>query len=1153
MSGAATEFLRRAEEVFHAALARPLTERKAFLSRACAGETTLLVEVERLLACDGTTSALDEPAWERADPSALELPEEASDPLLHEGARIGVYRLQAELGAGGMGVVWEAERADEQFRQKVAIKFIRPGMASGDVLRRFREERQLLAQLRHPNVAQLFDGGLTSDGRPYLVLEFIAGTPIDRYCAEKRLALRSRIELFLKVCDAVHHAHQNLVIHRDIKPSNVLVTADGTPKLLDFGIAKVLGPSAAELTRTGMHLMTPQYASPEQMLGQPVTTASDVYSLGVVLYELATGVRPYRLEGRPFAEQVRAVCDVDPPRPSTMVVRAEASRVFTPDEEAQRLRSLLRGDLDAIAAKALRKESEHRYATVAELASDLRRHLEGRPVSAQPSTWRYQVGKFVRRNRATVASSLFAIGALVAGTIASTWLYVRERAAAREEHRAHLEAHWRSYSASIAAADAALRKEHADIEARYHLDAAPEIHRGWEWTFLRQRLDRSLWSAETAGHVMAIDYGPDGRSIAVAEGGGKLGPRSAVEVFDARTGDKLASFSDDAAWMRAVAFAPDSQLLAAGDSGGIVHVLDPERCTELEARRAGEKPLCALLLGADGAWIAAAEGKDSESDPGPWHAFVWERGAEPRLRLAHEDPLSSLALHPGRNVLAVGDEAGGIHLWDLREGRELARFSSDEGHGPRHQTVRSLAFSAGGEELFSGSDALIARWDVERRARLDEITLSGQGRMLVVDLCTARALVSSEFTLGGRNAIDLLSLSSDQRLAECLGVPAAGGTLAGDVSPDGSRLVAGLWEHRVYSFDASGSPMTLACAGHTAPVRALAVDLEGRRLASGSLDGSVRLWQPETGLCLATFAPGLDGVQALAFSRQGAELVAGGAGGGIVFLDLSSGAKLGEARIEGGAILALEASPDGELVASAHEDGFIRLWDAHRRECQREWKAHASTVRTLAFDRAGGRLASGGGDWDADTRIHLWHVETGSELATLSGHSGWINALVWTPDGTELYSAGRDNHLRLWNVRDRELVLDVADPFGGYTIEDAALSADGTRLATSSPQPIVRLWEAGGLQSLLPLSGLHERSKAVLWDPQGRWIAAGSEAGEVRIWWNWDPLAAMGGAMVRRLWDQSGDRDELDRALLAYPWPSDAARDRASALAAELR
>ena len=416
----------RIEALFDEAALLPAEERAAFLARACGDDPEMRGEVESLLAADEKAAGfLGRPVAAAAAPPA--------PPPSLVGQRVGHYRVEARLGEGGMSTVYLAVRADDAYQQQVALKVLGYGAERADLAARFRAERQILASLDHPGIARLLDGGTTDDGRPFLVMEYIEGAPLDQYCEEHRLGLDARIDLFRQVCTAVQYAHQNLVVHRDIKPSNILVTADGVPRLLDFGIAKLLEgtqlPGAIEPTATGLRLMTPQYASPEQVEGGAVTTATDVYSLGVLLYVLLTGQLPYRLPGTRSDALQRAVVEQDPVRPST-AVSSEAHGLRLPQ-----LRRKLRGDLDNIVLMALRKEPARRYASVGLLSEDLRRHRERLAVMAQPDTLGYRARKFVGRHRAGVAAAALGL-AMILGLAASMTVQAVRLARQRDEIRA---------------------------------------------------------------------------------------------------------------------------------------------------------------------------------------------------------------------------------------------------------------------------------------------------------------------------------------------------------------------------------------------------------------------------------------------------------------------------------------------------------------------------------------------------------------------------------------------------------------------------------------------------------------------------------------------------------------------------------------------
>lgn len=453
------------EEIFHAALDLPPDERTAFIETQCAGDAKLRGEVEKLInRHEKESKFLESPVWSDRQLLKSTLKQRIALSLEREvgeageslnGQTIGAYRLSKELGRGGMGVVYLAERVDG-FRQQVAVKIVKRGMDTDFILRRFRQERQVLAALNHANIARLLDGGTTEDGRPFLVMEYIEGLPIDRYCDVHKLSIPARLKLFREVCAAVGYSHQRLIIHRDIKPSNILVTADGTPKLLDFGIAKLLdhalASSSYRQTTGAVRMMTPDYASPEQLRGEEVTTVSDVYSLGVLLYFLLTGNLPFNFAAGQMNAFARIVSEQKPERPSRVITRSEKTTeknndartrgqsltevAFNRATRPERLRRYLADDLDNIVLKALRKEIERRYSSVEQLSEDIERHLEGMPVKARGDAFVYKTRKFVQRHKASVLMVGLLILTLLAGIAATSW---QATVASQERVRAEAE------------------------------------------------------------------------------------------------------------------------------------------------------------------------------------------------------------------------------------------------------------------------------------------------------------------------------------------------------------------------------------------------------------------------------------------------------------------------------------------------------------------------------------------------------------------------------------------------------------------------------------------------------------------------------------------------------------------------------------------
>ena len=421
-----SERWRQIKHALNTALDQPPSARRRVLAECCGADENLRREVESLLDFEEQAEILEAAKFSEFAPTEWESP--------FVGKQIGKYQIVEEIGAGGMGAVFLATRADGEFEQKVAVKFLRQVFVTTAARQHFQLERQILARLQHRYIAQFFDGGATGDGTPYLVMEYVVGTPITRYAADKNLNLEGRLDLFRKVCEAVSFAHRNLIVHRDLKPDNILVTEDGTPKLLDFGIAKLSSNDETKATVTRHQALTPDYASPEQIAGEATTTASDIYSLGIVLYELLTGEHPFRKSGMNIEEARQASSRSELARPSSVNSKSKTQNSNSADRWVNRFSAIvnrqpLRGDLDNIVLQTLKRNPEKRYASVERLSQDVKFYLKGFPVSARPDTFSYRARKFLTRNRLATAAVLIAVVSLIAGILAAT----------HQARRAHIE------------------------------------------------------------------------------------------------------------------------------------------------------------------------------------------------------------------------------------------------------------------------------------------------------------------------------------------------------------------------------------------------------------------------------------------------------------------------------------------------------------------------------------------------------------------------------------------------------------------------------------------------------------------------------------------------------------------------------------------
>ena len=548
----------KVSEILEGALSVKVTLRMQYLDDACGGDSELRREVESLLV-----------SHEQAGSSFLNPPPSAARPArpaVAAGSRIGAYNILQEIARGGMGEVFAAVRADGQYTKKVAIKLVRGGYDTDFILERFRTERQILAGLDHPNIARLLDGGTTDDGIPYLVMELIEGVPVDQYCARNQLTVAQVLSMFRQICAAVHYAHQRLVIHRDIKPGNILVTVEGTPKLLDFGIAKIFNP-AADGEATQVRSMTPEYASPEQLRGKTITTSTDVYSLGVVLYQLLTGVSPYRADSRSPADLARAITEIEPEKPSRAVLHParspnENGGAAWEDSRARRSRPL-RGDLDAIVLRALRKEPEHRYSSAEQFSEDLARYLSGLPVQARKGSWSYRAGKALRRHKLGVTAAGL-IGLAILGGVAATVRearIARRQAAIAEAERARAEKRFndvREFSDSllfdihdaIAGLPGATPARQLLLDRAVHyLDSVasdsagdPNLQRELAWGYQRLAVVQGNPTESNLGDTAAAEAS-DRKAAALFEAVAGANPHDAIDQLNVAMIHRILSFS----------------------------------------------------------------------------------------------------------------------------------------------------------------------------------------------------------------------------------------------------------------------------------------------------------------------------------------------------------------------------------------------------------------------------------------------------------------------------------------------------------------------------------------------------------------------------------------------------------------------------------
>jgi WD40 repeat protein/serine/threonine protein kinase len=1119
-------------------------ERSAYLVAACAGDERLRRRVEVLL----RAHAEPDEFLDRPQPKGTVNYEPVSE---RPGTMIGPYKLMEQIGEGGMGLVFVAEQ-QHPVRRKVALKIIKPGMDSQQVIARFEAERQALALMDHQNIAKVFDAGTTASGCPFFVMELVHGIPITEYCDAKQLTLRQRLELFVPVCHALQHAHQKGIIHRDIKPSNILVTMyddKPVPKVIDFGVAKAIEQRLTEktvYTQFGSLVGTLEYMSPEQaeMNAFGVDTRSDVYALGVLLYELLTGTTPlerHRLRETAYADIVRLIKEEEPPRPSTRLSSSGAALAGISHQRGSapgQLTELVRGELDWIVMRCLEKDRTRRYETANGLARDLQHYLADEPVEACPPTAGYKLRKFARKNRKLLATAAAFAALLLLGTAASTWQAVRATQAetlaltneqnatanARIAQEKEQEANQRRVEAQqkhdeVRALNEQLQRtlyaahmnlaqhawdvagiERAEDLLQQHIPKKGETDlRGFEWYYLSRLCHSDLLTLKHTSSVRCVAYDPEGKRLAAASGGGPNGED--VKVWDAQTGKELLSFKGGT---QRIAFSPDGKRLATLSGSGQVKVWDAQTGKELFAL--GQPKLFpggihSLAYSPDGKRLATGGVRELK---------VWDAKTGEELhtfRVEVKRPLEILVFSPDGKRLASNSDNQTVTVWNAENGNELVTLQ-----GGHTGSVSSVAYSPDGKRLASASgDRTVKVWDAE----------SGK------ELLTFQGHTDGVFSVA--------------------------------YSQDGKRLASASGDRTVKVWDAQAGRELFTLRAHRSSVMSVSFSPDGKRLASASLDKTVKVWDAQTGQNPTTLNKG-GLVSSVAISPNGTRLAAAGVAPGepgkgpvregeVKVWDIQTGKELHS--LNGGAA-SVAFSPDGKLLASAgslHEGGRepvgeVKVWDA---QTGKEIHSLKGGGESVAFSPDGKLLASAGSVykglqhqgsevkvWDAQTgkeiltlnaggpfpgvssgrgglsatfspdgkrlasasgkEIKLWDAQTGKELLALKG--GGVS-VAFSPDGKRLASSG--NGVKVWDAQTGEELLTLK----GHTddhVGRVVYSPDGKRLVTASRDKTVKVWDAQTGLELLTLEGHGGLFNGVAFSPDGHRLAAGTANGTVTIW-----------------------------------------------------
>lgn len=980
------------------------------------------------------------------------------------GKKIGAYRLKKLLGAGGMSAVYLASRIDD-FEKEVAVKIIPPFENRKQSAENFRRERQILARLEHPNIAQILDGGTTEGDKPFIVMEYVDGFPLNVFCDENNLDETAKLKIFAEVCHTVSFAHQNLIVHRDLKPNNIFVTKNGKVKLLDFGIAKLLDAEGFNFTENKTfdgNALTLEYASPEQINGENITVASDVYSLGVILYELLTGKRPHNFKNKSLNEILNIVQTKEPVAPSLI----SNSKSQISDSE-----------LDLIILKALCKDVSERYQTVADFSHDIQNYLENLPISVRPATNFYRFKKYIQRHRIESAVAFLVSFLIIGWLITFAWQFRNEQFQARENRRA-------AYSAEMILA--ANEYEHANLNRlkelveKYNPGDDEEDLRGFEWYFLKNLLEPPTKTAsfQHPDEVWNAEFSPDGKFIVSACND------NFVRIWSVETGAMMQTDEQKGAWK--VAFFPDSKRFAVSSSSNsapLVRIYETETAKEIMTLKGHTKRVRAVDISPDGKTMATGSGDGN--------LIVWnaENGTElRRFSLASPEKgveLTDLQFSKNGDKLAVlGFETLAVYdtkTW-LKKQADVNYYNEKNAalsgwkivFSPLEKTLAIGGFS--GDVIFVDIDTFdVLKVLKVHQANVKSLAFSADGKTLV--------------TGSGDRAIKFIDVATGEVINELRGH--FSGVHEVVFSPDWTKLATASADFNLNFWDTEKVLNSNAVLTNSATFVPSIIDKKGFgwspatfEITAWDLTKKQKIWTVKSKITSFT-AEYSEAKKIIAFGERE---------GFYSLINSENGTEIRRAKLFDKNVYGINFSPNGEKMLLSSEDGTTKCIETDSGKEIFSIKASTDIIKALAFSPDGKLFASGGND----KFVKIFDAENGNELAVLSGNTKPLFKVTFSFDGKFLAATGADDAARIWRISDKKLVHKLTGMSAG--IYAVAFSPDGKRLATASDVGVIRLWNTETGEQVLAFTASQKQVNMLKFTADGKSLISVDVSGKVNYW-----------------------------------------------------